>query len=306
MSEPPSTAPEVDETEPIATRSEPGRGKLSIVATPIGNLEDITLRALRTLREADVILAEDTRRSLNLCRHHSIGTPLRAFHAHTPRSRIEGLVEQLRNGARIAIVSDAGTPLISDPGAELVRAAADADVTVESIPGASAPIAALVSSGLAAPSFEFVGFLPRGGGRRTKALAALAKSRGAVILFEAPNRIAATLRDLSGVLGGQRRAAVCRELTKMHEEIARGTLDALAERFAAGTLGEITLVIAAPDAPPEDEREPVEDDEILAWLRAEELGTKDAAERLAEREGIPRKDAYRRVLALATARGADE
>lgn len=282
--------------------SKAARGKLSIVATPIGNLEDVTLRALRTLREADAILAEDTRRTMNLCRHHSIGTPLRAFHAHTPRPRIDALVAELSRGARLAIVSDAGTPLISDPGAELVRAAADAGVVVESIPGASAPIAALVASGLAAPSFEFVGFLPRGGGRRKKALAALAKARGAVILFEAPGRIGATLVDLARELGTDRRAAVCRELTKLHEEIARDTLGALAARYAEGTLGEITLVIAAPDAPPEDEREPVDDEEIARWLEGEGLGTREAADRLAEREGVPRKDAYRRVLALTPRR----
>ncbi|WP_236605193.1 16S rRNA (cytidine(1402)-2'-O)-methyltransferase [Sandaracinus amylolyticus] len=281
--------------------SDPGttRGKLSIVATPIGNLEDITLRALRVMREADVILAEDTRRTSVLCRHHGVGTPLRSFHAHTPAARIEALVEELRGGAKLALVSDAGTPLVSDPGAELVRACAEAGITVEAIPGPSAPIAALVASGLAAPSFEFVGFLPRGGGRRQRALAGIAKARGAVMLFEAPNRIGATLRDLAGVLGGTRQAAVCRELTKLHEEIARGSLDALAEKFAEGTLGEITLVVAAPDVAPEDEKEPVDDETVRAWLDDEGLGTREAADRLAEREGIPRKDAYKRVLGLA-------
>lgn len=278
------------------------RGRLSIVATPIGNLEDLTLRALRTLREADAILAEDTRRTSILCRHHGVATPLRSFHAHTPAARVAELVDELRGGARLALVSDAGTPLISDPGAELVRAASEAGVRVESIPGASAPIAALVASGLAAPSFEFVGFLPRGGGRRQEALAGIARARGAVVLFEAPSRVAATLRDLGRVLGGARRAAVCRELTKVHEEIARGTLDALAARFAEGARGEITIVVSAPDVPPQDEREPVDDDEILRWLDDEGLGTKDAADRLAEREAIARKDAYRRVLALAEGR----
>jgi 16S rRNA (cytidine1402-2'-O)-methyltransferase len=290
-------------SEPPADR---GRGKLSIVATPIGNLEDVTLRALRTLREADAILAEDTRRTMNLCRHHAIGTPLRAFHAHTPRARIDELVAELERGARLAIVSDAGTPLVSDPGAELVRAAAAAGIAIEPIPGPSAPIAALVASGLAAPSFEFVGFLPRGGGRRKRALAAIGRARGAVILFEAPNRIAATLIDLARELGSDRSAAVCRELTKMHEEIARGPLGTLAARFAEGTLGEITVVIAAPDAPPEEEREPVDDEEILAWLEGDgALGTKEAADRLAEREGIARKDAYRRVLELEARKEAD-
>lgn len=274
-------------------------GKLSIVATPIGNLEDITLRALRVLREADAILAEDTRRTGVLCRHHGIGTPLRAFHAHTPPARVAAIVEELRGGAKLAQVSDAGTPLVSDPGAELVRACAEAGITVEAIPGPSAPIAALVASGLAAPSFEFVGFLPRSGGRRQRALAALAKARGAAVLFEAPSRIAATLRDLAGTLGGERQAAVCRELTKLHEEIARGSLDALAARFEGGTLGEITLVVGAPDQPPEEEREPVDDETVREWLEREQLGTREAADRLAALEGIPRKDAYKRVLGLA-------
>src|SRR5262245_20876576 len=138
-------------------------GRLSIVATPIGNLEDITLRALRTLREADAILAEDTRRTMVLCRQHGVGTPLRSFHAHTPRDRIAEIVAELAAGAKLALVSDAGTPLVSDPGAELVRAAIDAGIAVEAIPGPSAPIAALASSGLAAASFSFVGFLPRSG-----------------------------------------------------------------------------------------------------------------------------------------------
>jgi 16S rRNA (cytidine1402-2'-O)-methyltransferase len=280
-------------------RPRPREGKLSIVATPIGNLEDITLRALRVMREASTILAEDTRRTGNLCRHHGIGTRLRAFHAHTSDAKIPALVEEMLGGAHLALVSDAGTPLVSDPGAELVRAAAAAGVRIEPIPGASAPIAALVASGLAAPSFSFAGFLPRGGGRRRDAIHQIARFAGATVLFEAPGRTAATLRDLAAVLGGGREAAVCRELTKMHEEIARGTLDALAARFAENVLGEITIVIAAPDEVPEDERETVEDETIRAWLEVEKLGTRDAADRLAERTGQPRKDAYRRVLGVA-------
>ncbi len=285
----------------MTTPEEPRAGRLSIVATPIGNLEDVTLRALRTLREADAILAEDTRRTGNLCRHHGIGTPLRSFHAHTPRERLAPLVESMLRGAHLALVSDAGTPLISDPGSELVRAAAAAGVRVESIPGASAPISALVSSGLAAPSFAFVGFLPRGGGRRKRAIAQIARFFGATILFESPQRVSATLCDLAAELGGSRGAAVCRELTKLHEEVARGSLDELAARFAEGTLGEITIVISAPDEEPTEEREPVDDETIRRWLEDEQLGTRDARDRLATLEGIPRKDAYRRVLSLVRA-----
>lgn len=274
------------------------KGRLSVVATPIGNLEDITLRALRILREADLILAEDTRRTMGLCRHHGIGTSLHAFHAHTPRARLEGLVERMRDGAHFALVSDAGTPLISDPGAELVRAAIDAGIAIEAIPGANAPITALVASGLLSHTFEFVGFLPRSGSRRARALLDLKKARGPVILFEAPNRIAATLRELANTLGEERRAAVCRELTKLHEEIARGTLPELAARFADGALGEITLVIGGPDSPPEEDVQPTTDEEIVSWLEVERLGTRDAAARLAERQGIGRKEAYQRILTL--------
>ena len=277
-------------------------GRLSVVATPIGNLEDITLRALRTLREADLILAEDTRRTMGLCRHHGVGTPLHSFHAHTPRSKIAGLIEKMREGAHVAIVSDAGTPLISDPGAELVRAVIDAELEVQVIPGANAPITALVASGLLSHRFEFIGFLPRSGGRRTRALEELRRARGAVVLFEAPNRIGATLRDLATTLGELRQAAVCRELTKLHEEIARGSLSELAVRFAEGTLGEITLVIGAPDVPEEDEIEPTPDEEIVSWLELEGLGTRDAATRLSERHNIGRKEAYQRVLEISAQR----
>jgi 16S rRNA (cytidine1402-2'-O)-methyltransferase len=291
------TDPDSEAPEPVPRTRVPGGGMLSIVATPIGNLEDITLRALRILREADVILAEDTRHTLKLCRHHGIGGPLRALHAHTSDDRIEAIAQELAGGARLALVSDAGTPLISDPGAALVARAVALGVTVEAIPGPSAPIAALVSSGLAAPAFTFAGFLPRSGGRRTRAIEALSRAPGAIVLFEAPNRLAATLRDLASVLGADRPAAVCRELTKLHEEIARGALSELAERFAGGALGEITLVISARD-PIDDEGEEVSDDEIRAWLE-DGLGTKEAADRLAARERVPRKEAYRKVLRIA-------
>jgi 16S rRNA (cytidine1402-2'-O)-methyltransferase len=279
------------------TERAPREGLLSIVATPIGNLEDVTLRALRTLREADAILAEDTRRTAVLCRHHGVVTPLRSFHAHTPEVRIAEIADELRAGARLAIVSDAGTPLVSDPGAELVRAAIERGVRVEAIPGASAPIAALAASGLAGASFSFVGFLPRSGGRRMAALAELAKLGTAIVLFEAPSRVGPTLHDLAETLGETRRAALCRELTKLHEEIARGTLSELADRFAEGTLGEVTIVIERTGPAPE-EREPVDDAAIRAWIADEGLGTKDAAARLAQLEGISKKDAYKRVLLL--------
>ena len=278
-------------------------GLLSVVATPIGNLEDITLRALRTLREAEVILAEDTRRTLTLCRHHGIGGKLRTLHAHTPPARVASIVEELAAGARFALVSDAGTPLVSDPGAELVRAALEAGVRVESIPGPSAPVSALVASGLASPSFAFFGFLPRSGGKRSRALEVIGRFDGTAVLFEAPSRVGDTLRDLARTLGAERPAAVCRELTKLHEEVARGTLAELGERFSGEVLGEITLVVGPPASVYVEAKDPIEDDEIRRWLEGEGLGTKEAAERLASHDGIARKDAYRRVLDLAKASG---
>jgi 16S rRNA (cytidine1402-2'-O)-methyltransferase len=274
-------------------------GTLWVVATPIGNLEDITLRALRVLRECDVILAEDTRRSAVLCRHHAIGAPLRSFHAHTPAGKVVALVDAMKVGGRYALISDAGMPLISDPGADLVRLAIEAGVKVEVIPGASAPITALAASGLAAASFSFVGFLPRSGGRRERAIAAIGRFGGATTLFESPQRVAVTLRDLAAGLGAERKAAVCREMTKLHEEIARGTLGELASRYdGAEVLGEITIVIAAPDVPPEIERESIDDETVRRWIEDEGLTTRDAADRLAEIEGVARKEAYQRVLEL--------
>ncbi len=272
-------------------------GRLYVVATPIGNLEDITLRALRVLREADAVLAEDTRHTRTLLMHHQIATKLVALHAHTPPSRVASLAAELGAGASFALVTDAGTPLVSDPGAELVRAAIELGVPVTPIPGPSAPLSALVASGLAAPTFEFVGFLPRSGGKRRDRLARLAKAPGAVVLFESPNRLASTLADLSGVVG-ERPVAVCRELTKLHEEIARGTAAELAQRFAEGARGEITVVIGAPASDP-DEAEPLDEealDRAIDALREEGLSARDTADRLAASTGHPRREVYQRVL----------
>ena len=173
-------------------------GRLSVAATPIGCLEDITLRALRVLREADLILAEDTRHTRTLCAKHGIETPLRSFHAHTNEDRVKLLVSRLVEGAHYAMVSDAGTPVVSDPGVYLVSRAAAAGVAVEAIPGPSAVLAALCVAGLPVRRFVFEGFLPRGGGDRTRALDRIAQSADTVVLFESPHRIHATLQDLEG------------------------------------------------------------------------------------------------------------
>jgi 16S rRNA (cytidine1402-2'-O)-methyltransferase len=271
-------------------------GKLSIVATPIGNLEDITLRAIRTLRECDGILAEDTRRTKILCAHHGITTRLRSFHAHTSEERADTFVHEMLAGSHLALVTDAGTPIVSDPGMELVRAASIAGVRIEPIPGPSAALAALSASGLRASAFRFVGFLPRAGGARREAIDAIKQSADTTILFESPNRLPATLRDLSVI---DRPAIVARELTKLHEEIARGTPADLAARFAEPPRGEITIVIEGGDGAPE----PVEiDPEALARALLDEgLRTKDAARALADRTGMSVRDAYTIVLAVAGA-----
>jgi 16S rRNA (cytidine1402-2'-O)-methyltransferase len=270
-------------------------GRLFVVATPIGNLGDVTLRALRVLREADLVLAEDTRRSRTLLQHHGIGTPLRSFHAHSPPSLVEELCRRLEEGQRLALVSDAGTPLVSDPGAELVAAARARAIPVEAIPGASAPLVALACAGFVTSRFRFVGFLPRCGKRRREALADLARDPDAVVLFEAPSRLHATLLDLAETIG-EREVAVCRELTKLHEEVVRGTPAALAERFETAR-GELTLVIAP--RPAEVEPEPPDEETLRAHARAlegEGLGAKEAAAALAAAHGLAKRDAYRLVL----------
>ncbi len=270
-------------------------GRLSIVATPIGNLEDITLRALRTLRQADVVIAEDTRRTRVLLMQHGLQKKLTAYHAYSGPRETERVLEWLAEGQRVALVTDAGTPLVSDPGAELVREAQARGYAVESIPGASAVLAALTVCGLRADSFRFVGFLPRSGRRRREALAELSKDRSATVMFESPQRLAASLRDLAEVLPESRELAVCRELTKLHEEVARGTAAELAERFAEGARGEITLVIAgATEAQPEEE--PGEElDARIAALLSEGHSARDVVRTLLGETSLSRQALYARV-----------
>jgi 16S rRNA (cytidine1402-2'-O)-methyltransferase len=275
-------------------------GTLYVVATPIGNLEDITLRALRVLREVDAILAEDTRHTRRLCERHGVGTPLRAFHAHSSPQVLARIVAELVGGARLALVSDAGTPLVSDPGAALVAEAAAQGVRVEALPGASAPLTALAVAGLRADGFRFVGFFPRSGGRRTRALERLARDPLTTVLFEAPGRVGDTLRDLARVAGDTRRAAVCRELTKAFEEIARGPLGALATRFADGARGEVTIVVEGLGADaPETADDAVDGDALVRDALATGASVKDAARRLAEATRLGRREAYQRALAIA-------
>ncbi len=269
-------------------------GRLSIVATPIGNLDDITLRALRVLREADLVLAEDTRHTRTLCARHDISTPLRSFHAHTANDKVDALIAELTSGRHYALVSDAGTPVVSDPGAYLVSRAVEAGVDVDAVPGPSAVLAAVSVAGLALRRFCFEGFLPKGGGARSRALDRVAASEAAVVLFESPHRIVATLDDLEPRLGEGRRIALCRELTKLHEETLRGSIAEVRATLSTPPRGEITLVIEGkpPDGPVED----LDLDDLVSTWKAEGLSTKGMADRLRQDFGWKRNDAYQAVL----------
>lgn len=218
-------------------------GKLYIVPTPIGNLEDMTFRAVRVLKEADVILAEDTRTSSVLLRHYDIHTPLRAHHKNNEHKTVEGIVRELEGGAVMALVSDAGTPGISDPGFMLSRACRAAGIEVECLPGPTAFVPAMVASGLPCDRFVFEGFLPVKKGRATR-LAELAEDPRTVIIYESPLRLERTLRQLAEAFGPDRKAAVDREISKLHEENRLGTLAELAEHYALNKArGEIVIVI---------------------------------------------------------------
>ncbi|MET0385268.1 MAG: 16S rRNA (cytidine(1402)-2'-O)-methyltransferase [Polyangiales bacterium] len=279
---------------------------LSIVSTPIGNLEDITLRALRILREAQLVLAEDTRRTRVLCLHHGVHPQLRAFHAHSPPHVLEQVLAELDEGKHVALVTDAGTPLLSDPGAALVAAASARGVRVETIPGPSAITAALTVCGLPVDHFRFLGFLPRSGRRRRELLAEVERDQAASVLFESPRRLADTLDELAELLGPERRVAVCRELTKMHEEVCRGSAHELAAQFRDGARGEITLVIAGRSEALADEAisESALDDRIRA-LRERGVSTRDAAQQLARETGLRKQAIYARIEAQKTAEAHD-
>lgn len=218
---------------------------LHVVPTPIGNLEDITLRAIRILKEADLVLAEDTRTTKVLFQKHGIETPLRAFHAHNEHGVTQGIVAQLQTGARMALVSDAGTPGISDPGFLLIRACVQGGVQVECLPGATAFVPALVASGLPCDRFHYEGFLPHKKGRQTR-LKYLATLPNTFVLYESPHRLLRCIEELMAVCGPERRACVARELSKLHEELHRGSLDELRAYFsdASKVRGEIAIVVA--------------------------------------------------------------
>jgi 16S rRNA (cytidine1402-2'-O)-methyltransferase len=224
-----------------------GVGTLFVVATPIGNLGDVTVRALEVLRGVTLIAAEDTRISRRLLDRHGIETRLTSYHARSGPGRLAELLRHLREGADLALVTDAGTPGVSDPGEDLVAAWATEGGRVVPIPGPSAVLAAVAASGLAGPRWGFDGFLPRGGRERRERIERIALDDRATILYEAPTRLAATIRDLEAACGTDRPAAICRELTKIHEQIVRGPLGALGAAIAAGTIpqrGEVVVIVA--------------------------------------------------------------
>ena len=277
-------------------------GTLYVVATPIGNLEDITLRALRVLRDAALIAAEDTRRTRKLLAHHRIPGRLVSLREHNEQTRAPVLVRRLLDGDSIAVVTDAGTPGLSDPGAVLVRAAADAGVPVVPVPGASAVLAALVASGLPAEPVTFAGFLPAGAGDRRRALAALRGLPHTLVLFEAPHRLRRTLEDLLEALG-DRRIAVARELTKVHEEVYRATLSETVRRFSAEPpRGEFTLVIEGAVDRGADaegaEAARAAAREILRRAAAEGCSSQESVRRAVEATGLRRNEVYRLWLSV--------
>jgi len=274
-------------------------GTLYIVATPVGNLEDITLRALRVLKEADLVACEDTRHTRKLLAHYQISKPTVSYHEHNERERSAELIKKLEAGLNIALVSDAGTPLVSDPGFCIVREAIDKGIQVVPIPGPSALIAAVSASGLSTAEFVFLGFLPSRRAARRARLEELVNIRSTLVFYEAPHRIKETIADAAAVFGN-RQCVVARELTKLHEEFVRGSLSQL--KLPDGTArGEIVLLIGPPipGQPRQPSSEPMASitEEIERLLSAEGLDQKSALKRIARERGISKSDAYRLMIA---------
>lgn len=262
---------------------------LYVVATPIGNLEDMTLRAVRILREVNLIAAEDTRKTVRLLNHYDIKTPMTSYYEHNKMTKLDYMLQCLESGD-VALVSEAGTPGISDPGYELVVAAAEKNIPVITVPGASSVVSALSVSGLATDRFTFLGFLPRKAGARLKLLESVANDPGTLIIMESPRRLNKTLEDILNSLG-DRRMAVCRELTKLHEETFRGTVGEVIHHFSEPR-GEFTLVI---DGKEKINRPEVTSDIKIDLQKLKESGftAKDAIAEISAETGISRKELYR-------------
>lgn len=274
-------------------------GTLFVVATPLGNLGDLSPRAADTLRQVAVVAAEDTRRTKRLLNHLDARPRLKSLPAFAEADRAEAVLAELENGLDVALVTDAGTPGVSDPGTRLVALARARDITVIPIPGPSAVATALSASGLPADRYLFLGFPPRKGSSRRALLDTIATSPWTVVLYESPNRLGVLLKDLGATVGGDRAAVVGRELTKLHEEIVAGTLDELWARFAdASVKGEVTVVVAGQrQAAPKPD--PAEVTKAATALMAEGLPTKDIVRQLTENWGLSRNEGYRLVMRLS-------
>lgn len=276
-------------------------GVLVLVATPIGHLGDLSPRAVETLANADLICCEDTRRTGKLLQHAGIsGVRMAITNDHTEVERVHQVLGMLAEGCTVAVVSDAGTPGISDPGERLVRAAIEAGYTVSAVPGPAAVVMAATISGLPSHRLAYEGFIPRSGRARTERLAEIADERRTVVLYEAPHRLHRTLTDLATVCGENRRVAICRELTKLHEEVWRGSLaDAIAHAAASDPIGEHVIVMEG--APPPGPADEATIESALRDAMAAGLSTKDAATQVASQLGIARRVAYDTALRLARA-----
>lgn len=271
-----------------------GPGALVLVATPIGNLGDLSPRAAAELARADVVCCEDTRRTGRLLQHAGVtARRLLTVNDHTEAARIREVLVLLARGERVAVVTDAGTPGISDPGERLVRAVSEAGFAVEVVPGPSALVAGLVASGLPTGRFVFEGFLPRKGSNRAERLDALVGEARTIVIYEAPHRVARTLADLAGALGGSRRVAVGRELTKLHEEVWRGTLDEAVAWAGVQPRGELVLVV---DGAPPTEADEADLQEAVRKLLALGAPVREAAQEVAHRFGVPKRRVYELAL----------
>lgn len=266
---------------------------LYIVSTPIGNLEDITLRALRLLAEVDLVASEDTRKARLLLNRHGVKNAITSYHEQNKRSKLPQLLNLLSEGKDIALISEAGTPGLNDPGYELIAACIQEGIPVTPVPGPSAVITALVISGLPTSRFVYVGYLPRRPGERKRYLQSLLAEPGTVICLEAPHRIAAALADMLEVLG-DRRLAVCRELTKLHEEVFRGTISKALAHFQSPR-GEFTLVVEGTSGKPAEapSASPAEARRLVAAYRGQGLRARQGVPRVTRETGLPRKEVYR-------------
>jgi 16S rRNA (cytidine1402-2'-O)-methyltransferase len=268
---------------------------LAVCATPIGNLEDITLRVLRELREADAILCEDTRHTRGLLERHGIKARLLSYHEHNEARRTAELLPRLESGERLALVTDAGMPAISDPGARLVAAALEAAIPVSVLPGPSAVETAIAASGFEVERYQFVGFLPRGPRQLEELWRELARWRHALVAFESPQRLGRALASLAAALP-ERPVAVCRELTKRFEEVVRGSASEVAEQFTAGVKGEITLVVGPAPVPADDDDPGGEALQAVAELVASGTSRRTAADVVSRLTGVSRNRLYRASL----------